>query len=187
MTQGFEGSTERKPRQPDMTYKEIVDAWNRRPVSSQIGSRRFRRRVVIGTYGGWLLAAAALKLVSLTYPHFPVIPVLVIANSVVQVAWLNRRTYINREVLVGDAGLDERLVQNRNQAFRRAFQMFAMFVLIAWPLSFVVKVVEPGNQGYFDAFLIYFAASLLATTLPTAIWAWREPDPAEPEIPTQPR
>jgi hypothetical protein len=181
MTQGFEGSAGRDPKRQDMTYQEIVDAWNRRPVSSRIGSRRFRRRLVVGTYGGWLLAAAVLRLLSPSYPQFLVIPVLFIANSIVLVVWLNRRTFLNREVLMGDAGLDERLVQNRNQAFRRAFQVFAPLVLIAWPLSVVITALEPGNQGYLDAFLVYFAASVLATTLPTAMWAWREPDPTEPE------
>ena len=40
---------------------------------------------------------------------------------------------------------------------------------------------QPGKPGYTSAFVIYFAVALLASTLPTAIWAWREPDPAEPE------
>jgi hypothetical protein len=181
MTEDVEAPAGRDPKRQDMTYQEIVDAWNRRPVSSRIGSRRFRRRLVVGTYGGWLLAAAALRLLTQSHPQFFVIPVLFIVNAIVLLVWLNRRTYLNREVLMGDAGLDERLVQNRNQAFRRAFQVFAPLVLIAWPLSVAITALEPGNQGYLDSFLVYLAASVLGATLPTAVWAWREPDPTEPE------
>jgi hypothetical protein len=151
------------------------------PRSNRIGSRRFRRRLVIGTYGGWLLIAVIARLISLPFPGwvsvFAVVPVLLIVNATVWLIWLNRRTYINREVLVGDAGLDERLVQNRNHAFRIAFQVFSLTVLMAWPLSWVAIGLQPDNQGYINAFVIYSGASLLATTLPTAIWAWREPDP----------
>jgi hypothetical protein len=160
-----------------MSYQEIVDAWNRRPLSNRVGSRRFRRRLLLGSYGGWLLVAAVLRLMSSTSPHFPVVLFIVIANAVVTLVWVGRRTYLNREVLVGDAGLDERLVQNRNQAFRLAFQVFGIVVLAAWPLSWAVTALQPGQQGWMDSFLIYSAAALLAITLPTAIWAWREPDP----------
>jgi hypothetical protein len=187
MTQGLDSSTGRGPKRPDMTYQEIVDAWSRRPLSNRVGSRRMRRRLVIGVYGGWLLVALATRLFSTAYPHFPVILPLVIANAIVLLIVFGRRTYLAREVLATDAGLDERLVQNRNQAFRTAFQVFSPLVLIAWPLSFVVIGLEPGNQGNIDALLVYFATAMVATTLPTAIWAWREPDPDEPEIPTRPR
>jgi hypothetical protein len=155
------------------------------PRSSRVGSRRFRRRLVVATYGGWLLIALTARLISLTGPGstkpFAVIFTALIANSIVSLVWLNRRTYLNREVLTGDAGLDERLVQNRNQAFRRAYQLFAMTAMIAWPFSWVAIGLQPGNDGYIDAFLIYSAVAVLGVTLPTAIWAWREPDPAEPD------
>jgi uncharacterized membrane protein len=155
------------------------------PRSNRVGSRRFRRRLVVATYGGWLLVAVTARLISLTAPGstkpFAVIFTLLIANSIVSLVWLTRRTYLNREVLTGDAGLDERLVQNRNQAFRRAYQLFAMTVMIAWPLSWVAMGLQPGTDGYINAFAIYSAVAVLAVTLPTAIWAWREPDPAEPD------
>jgi len=158
-----------------MSYQEIVDAWNRRPVSNRVGSRRFRRRLVVGTYGGWLLVAVIVKL--LTSHSFPVLFVVVIANSVVMFVWFARTTYLSRAVLAGDAGLDERLLQNRNQAFHRAFQVFALVVVIAGPLSGAALAMQPGSQGIIDGSLIYIGIILLAVTLPTAIWAWREPDP----------
>jgi hypothetical protein len=82
-------------------------------------------------------------------------------------------------VLSSDKGLDERLVQNRNQAFRGAFQIFTGLVLFAWPLSIVVMLAQPGHQGFVDAFVIYVSVGMLASTLPTAVWAWREPDPVD--------
>jgi len=169
-----------------MSKQQINDAWYPKPPTyNRIGSRRFRRRLVLATYGGWLLAAAIFLLASMIYPRsllaYEVLPFLLVANGIVLGVWFFRKTYISREVLSTDSGLDERLVQNRNHAFRRAFQIFAPLVLLAWPLSIAVMAAQPGKPGYTSAFVIYFAVTLLATTLPTAIWAWREPDPLTTE------
>ena len=176
--------TEQKRR--GMSKQQINDAWFPKPPTyNRIGSRRFRRRLVLATYGGWLLIAGIVVLTSMTVPGSIqpalVFPILFLADAVVLGVWFFRKTYISREVLSTDAGLDERLVQNRNHAFRRAFQIFAPLVLLAWPLSLGVMAAQPGAQGYNNAFVIYFTVALLASTLPTALWAWREPDPAEPE------
>ncbi len=167
-----------------MSKEAIHDAWYPKPPTyDRIGSRRFRRRLVLATYGGWLLVAVILLVASRVYPGSllaaEVLPVLMIANSVVIGVWFFRRTYISREVLASDVGLDERLVQNRNLAFRRAFQIFVPLVMLAWPISMAVVAVEPNTHGYTGALLIYLAAAILAPTLPTAIWAWREPDPVD--------
>jgi hypothetical protein len=167
-----------------MTKDQINDAWFPKPPTyNRIGSRRFRRRLVFATYGGWLLIAAIVVLSSMTAPGSItpplVFPILFIANAAVMGVWFLRKTYISRELLSTDAGLDERLLQNRNQAFRRAFQIFAPLVLVAWPASLAVMAAQPGGQGYNNAFVIYFAVGLLAATLPTALWAWREPDPID--------
>ena len=147
------------------------------PLSDRVGSRRFRRRLVAATYGGWVLVAAVSALLVANYPHFPVLVIALLANSIVLLVLFGRRTYLNREVLATDAGLDERLVPNRNQAFRRAYQMLAFVVMIAWPVSLVVTALQPAMEGWLDAALIYFGVLVLATTLPTAVWLWREPDP----------
>lgn len=165
-----------------MTKQQIHDAWFPNPPTyDRIGSRRFRRRSVLATYGGWLLVAAIVVLISTIYPGSlfadEALPLLFIANAVVLGVWFFRRTYISREVLSSDVGLDERLVQNRNHAFRRAFQIFTLLVLVAWPLSLGVTAVQPGRPGYMTAFVMYLAIVMVASTLPTAIWAWREPDP----------
>jgi uncharacterized membrane protein len=168
-----------------MSKQQINDAWYPKPPTyNRIESRRFRRRLVLATYGGWLLAAAIFLLASMIYPRsLPAyeLPFLLVANGIVLGVWFFRKTYISREVLSTDSGLDERLVQNRNHAFRRAFQIFAPLVLLAWALSIAVMAAQPGNPGHTSALVIYFAVILLATTLPTAIWAWREPDPLTTE------
>jgi hypothetical protein len=147
------------------------------PPFSRIGSRSFRRRLVAATYGAWLLIVLSSTLITVSNPEFPVYLPALIANAMVLIVLFGRRTYLSREVLTGDTGLDERLVQNRNQAFRRAFQVLAMVVLVAWPASLAVTKMEPGLEGLWHAGLIYFGVATLVATLPTAAWLWREPDP----------
>jgi len=49
-----------------MSKQQINDAWYPRPPTyNRIGSRRFRRRLVLATYGGWLLVAAIFLLASM--------------------------------------------------------------------------------------------------------------------------
>jgi hypothetical protein len=161
-----------------MSKEAIHGAWYPKPPTyDRIGSRRWRRLLVVGTYGGWFVLAVIMKLASTPDSSFPVIPFVPLANVVVVLVWFGRKTYLGREVLAGDFGLDERLIQNRNQAFRRAFQLFASFALIAWLLSLLAMWLQPSNQGLTNAVLLYMGAALLGTTLPTVIWAWREPDP----------
>jgi hypothetical protein len=49
MTEDVENSKIAERNRGVMSYQEIVDAWHRRPISNRVGSRRFRRRLVIGT------------------------------------------------------------------------------------------------------------------------------------------
>ena len=165
-----------------MSKEAIHDAWFPKPPTyNRIGSRLFRRRLVMATYSGWFVVAAIIVLVSTIYPGSlfadEELPLLFIANGAVLGVWFFRKTYISREVLSTDVGLDERLVQNRNQAFRRAFQIYIPLVLVAWPLSLAVTAVQPGRPGYMTAVVMYLAVAMVASTLPTAIWAWLEPDP----------
>jgi hypothetical protein len=44
-------------------------------------------------------------------------------------------------------------------------------------LSLLAVTQQPGNEGLTNALLMFFGVAMLATTLPTAIVAWREPDP----------
>jgi uncharacterized membrane protein len=167
--------------QRGLSAQEIIAAWPVPTRLDRIGSRRSRRRLVVAVYGGWVLVALLSKLLTPQDSIFPVIPVVPLASAVGALILLSRRTFLNREVLAGDSGLDERLVQNRNRAFRAAFQVFSPVALIAWPVTVVTLQAQPGNAAAATAFLIYSGVALLGTTLPAAIWAWREPDPVEPE------
>jgi len=162
---------------------EVIAAWHRRPISSRVGSRRFRRRLIIATYAGWLVWAGSVKFLS----YGPLPPIwlsllLVGGNLVVQAVWVTRRTIINTPALL-DVELDERLVQSRNAAFRMAFKIFAWATLFGWPVSFLAIQLQPNNQGILNALILFVGVTMLATTLPTVIVAWREPDPTEPERP----
>ncbi len=164
-----------------MSPEEIIAAFPVPRHLDRVGSRRSRRRLVVAVYGGWVLVAALLRLLSSPDAIFPIIPVVPLVSALGVFILMSRRTFLNREVLAGDSGLDERLVQNRNRAFRLAYQVFTPVALIAWPVTAVTLQTQSGNGAAATAFVIYSAAALLGPTLPAAIWAWREPDPVEAE------
>jgi hypothetical protein len=168
-----------------MTEHEVIAAWHRRPISTRVGSRRFRRRLLIATYTAWIAAAAIVKVLSFgPLPPFLLTGILLAANLIIQGIWVGSRTIISTPTLV-DAELDERMVQIRNAAFRTAFRVFAWVVLIGWIVAIAAIQLQPNNEGFLNAWLIFFGVALLASTLPTAIVAWHEPDPTEPEPPAR--
>ena len=181
MTDDLERPSVVKAAQARTSYQQIVDAWHRRPISNRVGSQRFRRRLVIATYASWLVVAAIAKVASLGRPGWiePTL-LLLLANSVIQVVWLSRRTYINTPQLA-DAELDERLVQVRNQAFRTAYRVLVPVAVLGMALSLVAVTQQPGPAGYTNAVILLFGVGILAGTLPTVIVAWREPDPQASE------
>lgn len=161
--------------------EDIIAAWPVPTHLDRVGSRRSRRRMVVAIYGGWVLVALLSKVLNPPDSILPVIPVVPLASALGALILLSRRTFLNREVLAGDSGLDERLVQNRNHAFRLAYQLFAPVALIAWAVTTVTLQTQWGHGAVATAFVIYSAVALLGPTLPAAIWAWREPDPIDPE------
>jgi hypothetical protein len=164
---------------------EVIAAWHRRPISSRVGSRRFRRRLLIATYAAWIAVALIVKALSFgPLPPFWLTQILLWANLIIQGVWVGRRTIISTPALK-DAELDERLVQIRNAAFRTAFRAFALVALVGWIAAIGAIQLQPNNEGFLNAWLIFFGVALLASTLPTAIVAWREPDPTEPDAPAQ--
>ena len=159
---------------------EVIAAWHRRPLSNRVGTRRFRRRLLIATYAAWIATAAIVKLLSFgSLPPFVLIGILLAANLIIQGVWVGRRTIISTPALV-DAELDERLVQIRNAAFRTAYRVFAGVALMGGIVAMEAMRQQPNDQGFLNAFLIFGGVALLASTLPTAIVAWREPDPEPP-------
>jgi hypothetical protein len=171
-----------------MKPQEMMDALRPKPpISSRVGSRRLRRRLVMAMYGSWLLIPLGLPLGLQTRGSGNLKLAVADALAIGAVAivtgtsvWLGRRTYVNSPGLP-DSELDERLVQVKNQAYRTAFQIFAILVLVAWPPSVLLLINDPGGDGFSGAIIIGSGLAVLAATLPTAIVAWREPDPTEPE------
>jgi hypothetical protein len=165
--------TEARPEHP------VIAAWHRRPLSNRVGSRRFRRRMLVATYTAWIAVAVIVKVLSFgPVPQFWLSQILVWANLIIQLIWVSRRTIISTPNLK-DAELDERLVQIRNAAFRTAFRVFGLVALIGLIAAIEAIQLQPNNEGFLNAWLIFFGVAMLATTLPTAIVAWREPDPVE--------
>jgi hypothetical protein len=151
------------------------------PLFYKVGSRRLRRRLVVVTYGGWLLVAAIVELWSLSstsHGWYAALPFLVIANSIFQLVWMVwlGRTYVNAPRLA-DAELDERLLQIKNLAYRRAYLVIAPVAVISWLLSLAALQWQPNDQGRVITLVLVAGVALLMGTLPTTIVAWQEPDP----------
>jgi uncharacterized membrane protein len=165
-----------------MSNQEIIETWSPRPpISGRVGSRSLRRRVVIAMYACWLLGVVSMELSVQAGTRWMTVGLEALAIGALVIATaaivrLSRRTYINAP-RIADRELDERLVQVKNQAYRTAFQIFGFLVVCAWPLSLLLASVEPGVRGTTGALLLFGGVSLVVTTLPTAIVAWREPDP----------
>jgi hypothetical protein len=155
----------------------VTGPWWWLRLANRQGSRRLRRRLVVGTYVVWLLLAAIVKLAD---PNYSGLSFLLVATLLLMLIWLGGRRYVDTPSLAGGK-LDERLNEVGNLAMKRAYQIFTPIVLTAWPLSLVALYWQPNDAGRVNANLIWVAAFLLGTTLPTVIVAWREPDPVEPE------
>jgi hypothetical protein len=135
--------------------------------------------MLIATYTAWIVVALTVKVLSFgPLPQFWLSQILLWANLTIQGIWVSRRTIISTPNLK-DAELDERLVQIRNAAFRTAFRVFGLVALIGFIVAIEAIQLQPNNEGFLNAWLIFFGVAMLATTLPTAIVAWREPDPIE--------
>jgi uncharacterized membrane protein len=166
-----------------MSSQEFIDAWSPKPpVSNKVGSRSLRRKVVVAMYGSWLLAALSAMLGDAQgqtmESGFGAVAIGGLLTMSVLLLWLSRRTYVNAPQ-IADRELDERLVQIKNHAYRNAFKIFTAFVVVAWPLSLFLLFDQPNSHGITRAFAIFGAVGLFASTLPTAVVAWREPDPTE--------
>ena len=149
------------------------------PLFYRVGSRRMRRRAVVAMYGGWLLIAAAAILWSLISRRwFLALDLVFLAATLLQLIWFVwlGRTYVNAPRLA-DAELDERLLQVKNQAYRRAYLTLAPVVVVAWLLSLGALQWQPNDLGRILAAVLVVAVALLMGTLPTTIVAWQEPDP----------
>jgi hypothetical protein len=149
------------------------------PLFYRVGSRLMRRRRILAMYGAWVLVAAMVILWSAKSPGwFWSMQLIVFAGTVFQIVWFIwlGRTYVNAPRLA-DKELDERLLQVKNQAYRTAYLLLAPAAAISWLLSLGALQLEPNDLGRVVATVLVFGFALVAGTLPTAIVAWREPDP----------
>ena len=149
------------------------------PLFHRVGSRRMRRRAVVAMYGGWLLFAAIVMLWSSTSSRrFLAMDLVVLASLLLQLAWFVwlGRTYVNAPRLA-DAELDERLVQVKNQAYRKAYLILAPVAVVGWLVSLFALEWQPNDQGKLIVTMLVVGVASLAGSLPTAIVAWQEPDP----------
>lgn len=149
------------------------------PLFYRVGSRRMRRRVVVAMFGGWLVIAAIVLVWSLnSRTWFSAMMLLVLTTSLFQLIWFVwlGRTYVNAPRLP-DAELDERLLQVKNQAYRRAYLIVAPVTVLAWILSLAALQWQPNDEGKIMAIALVVADGLVVGTLPTTIVAWQEPDP----------
>jgi hypothetical protein len=138
-----------------------------------------RRRVVAGMCGVWLVIAAIVLVWSFTSQGwFWAMELVMLATTLFQLVWFVwlGRTYVNAPRLA-DAELDERLLQVKNQAYRRAYLVLAPVAVVVWLLSLFALQWQPNDHGKVMATVLVFAVALFAGTLPTAIVAWQEPDP----------
>jgi hypothetical protein len=149
------------------------------PLFYRVGSQRMRRTAVVAMYGVWFVIAVLDTLWSSTTRGFlgPTY-IVVLTTFVLQLVWYVwlGRTYVNAPRLA-DAELDERLLQVKNRAYRSAYLVLAPVATIVWALSIAGQQWLPADQGNAGATVLLFGVFLLAGTLPTAIVAWREPDP----------
>jgi hypothetical protein len=149
------------------------------PLFYRVGSRRTRRRVVMAMYAAWLVIAAIVLVWSMnSRGWFWAMEVVMLATTLFQIVWFVwlGRTYVNAPRLA-DAELDERLLQVKNKAYRRAYLFLAPVTVAAWILSLAALQLQPNDQGRIIATMLVIGMALVAGTLPTAIVAWQEPDP----------
>jgi uncharacterized membrane protein len=150
--------------------------WKRLGTSGWLINRRRRRLWVVTTYAGWLVIAVVVRLLDLTAPDWPrTFVILLLANSTALLLWMGQRTYESSPSF-GYPEFDERMVQVKNDAFRRAYQVLSLSVAAAVALTVAAVTAQPGDQGIADVFVIWSGLALLTALLPTTIVAWREPD-----------
>src|ERR1700694_6324630 len=84
-----------------MSNQEFVEAWSPKPpISSRVGSRSLRRKVVIAMYGSYFLIALGMQLSFQASGRWMtaglgVLAVVAVAAATVANGWLGRRTAVN--------------------------------------------------------------------------------------------
>jgi MFS family permease len=161
------------------------EATMNQPVSGRIGSRRRRRWSVVALYGSYVLicASAAITANLTTRPAYAVALALLLAGVAAAgygVFTLMGRTFVNAPN-IRDAALDERQRARRNDALARAYPVIGIFMALCLAYMMICDDVWPRLRNFTVIEALFWAAFLLAISLPSAIIAWTEPDPL-PEL-----
>lgn len=152
------------------------------PPSTHVPLRPHRRRLVLALYGGLAVAVFAIEVRQSLYHYqgLPSVILLALALAALLLAGLGYRALMRRTVInlphPTTAVLDERQRAVRDSAYRTAYRLVASAIAAL----FIALVFLNG-----DALLARFPAAAsglllylfaVASTLPTAVIAWTEPD-----------
>jgi sterol desaturase/sphingolipid hydroxylase (fatty acid hydroxylase superfamily) len=150
--------------------------------------RRQRRRLVAGTYLGYagLLAAFTLVYYVLDHSNSVGLALLGLAGSVVAIAitlgsYLALLSSTLNYPNLPQRMLDERQQAVRDRAYRIAFHLLTGLSLLAVLYCMLAalsgRLWLPRTFNEFQA--VFWGVLILATTLPTAVISWTEPEPPE--------
>lgn len=140
--------------------------------------RTIRRALVLATYLGYMVLVAMFWARSVRdLPDWFLLLILVPGFvTLLSFAGLYTSTYSMADQ--PDKRLDERQRMVRDRAYRFAYQALAAVFLVAALYAYIAldsgSLWFPRTSNQLNAF--FWGAMLLATTLPTAVIAWTEPD-----------
>jgi hypothetical protein len=146
-------------------------------VLHALHTRKWRRRLVAGTYLGYLLFIASWSYPPVAAPWFLLVKLPVFALLVASYLGLH---HVTRDTAARKAGpLDEREQQVRGDAYRTAYRIIAglSFLLVAWTLvamDYPDLFLRPRLNDLLSEALVFLV--LFTVTLPTCVVAWTEPD-----------
>ena len=160
-----------------LDYDAIMNA----PVSERIGPRGRRRTQVVALYASYPLicAANALRAYAGGSALRYVALALLLAGLIVGLYGffaLMGRTFVNAPN-IRESALDERQRHRRSQAIASASPITGLFIAIGLLYSIFADELFPALRNAAASEALWWGAFLLATTLPSAIIAWTEPDP----------
>lgn len=164
-----------------------MDTTKTLPISTRIGTRAQRRRMVVLLYLGYPLGVGAVWLSEqlreanafpLVYAAGAVAIVGILATIVAYFKLMGRTT-VNLPNISGRA-LDERQRRVRDGAFRGAYYTLMTLVTLIGAAVLLVSIF--GNAPTFSvtngtAQVTWWGIFIVTNTLPTAIIAWNEPNP----------
>jgi len=154
-------------------------------ISTHVPPQPHRRRLVVALYGGLALAVLAIEVRQSLYHYqgLPSVILLGVALAALLVAGLGYRALMRRTVInlphLTNYVPDERQRAVRDGAYRTAYRLVAtaigaLFIAVTFLNGEALLTRFPREAS---GLLFYLFA--VASTLPTAVIAWTEPDPPD--------